>query len=307
MSKIEKNVRTMPSDMFVDDLSNVVLTEKKFESTSTIYKADLKKCSDPKVGYLAKLRLIPQLVDGKPVYIVEKEVINVKLDGYPDLSGAYDSKKNFPGERCPLNQAQWTLKNSKNVVEKERASCLQWYKKYYSLAIVEQDVQQPELVGKVVVFSYGQKIREKIQQELDGTINDKCNVFSLTKGKSMRLVVKQVGAWPNYDSTTFLTEAPISLYDEAAHTFVKTPMVDGQITETYQKKIMDFLSNLPVSLSDFKAKPWSDETTSKVNKIISIVMGGGNIVSTPPTKVSQSDSQTDEDLDEFFGKVGEDE
>jgi len=301
MSEIKKNA---PLDIFNEDLDNVVLTTEKASSGSNLYKPDLKKAIDPKVGYLATLRFLPEMSTGKPLYIVDKEVIYVNLPSYQNLSGSYDSLKNF-GQKCPLNQLQWQLKKSTNVVDQEMAKNLTWYKKYYSLVQIVEDKNQPELTGKIMIFSYGTKIKEKMEQELNGTITGtKCNVFSLVKGKDFRICLKTIGGFNNYDQSTFLAESPIKIFDNGK--FIKTPIdADGKVAPNVQAKIMDYISKKDVVLTDFNPQPWTTEQTDNVNKIVELLVGRKVPVSTPPTKVSQSDSQTDEDLDEFFGKVEE--
>ncbi len=300
MSKIEKNA---PLDLFNDDSEVVVLAVEKSTGTSNLYKPDVKLAQDSKFGYVSTIRFIPEITNGEAQYIISKEVIYVDLSSYPDLAGSYDSMKNFPNERCALNQLQWQLKKSTNVVDQEMAKNLKWYKSYVSLIQVVNDPNQPHLNGKIMVFKYGQKIKEKIDQELSGLITgEKCNVFNLVKGKNFRLVLKSVGGFNNYDQSTFLPSSVIDVWDSENNKFVKTPVVDGKVSEAAQKKILSSITNPDIKLSDFQPQRWDDETKEKVNQIVKLMTGGAVKVSTPPKKMDVVEA-TDTDLDNFFGEV----
>ena len=87
----------------------------------------------------------------------------------------------------------YSLTNSKNAILVEKAKCLKYSKKYYSYVLVVEDEQQPELVGKVMIFQYGKTIKDKISSERTGEISGvPCSVFDLAEGKDFVLVVKEI-------------------------------------------------------------------------------------------------------------------
>ena len=58
----------------------------------------------------------------------------------------------------------------------------------------------------IMIMAFGHKIKEKINQERVGEINDPCNVYDLAKGKDFVLLVKEVGGFPNLSSTSTLLD-----------------------------------------------------------------------------------------------------
>jgi hypothetical protein len=73
------------------------------------------------------------------------------------------------------------MTNSKNAILQEKAKCLKYSKKYYSYVLVLEDEQQPELVGKIMIFQYGKTIKDKILAEKNGEISGvSCNVFEFS-------------------------------------------------------------------------------------------------------------------------------
>jgi hypothetical protein len=80
-----------------------------------------------------------------------------------------------------------------------------------------------------------------------------------------------------------------------------------------QAKVMEFLKSKGVNLDDNAAKPWSEETKAKVEKIIDILSGkevssaksriNSAATSTSSSRVEDTDLDDDngDDLDDFFG------
>lgn len=170
------------------------LNEKKTVSSDGIYRIDLSKAKDKKRGYKSVIRLLPNLTkEGKVgMSALEKITHYVNIKNPKELAGWFDSPKNF-GEKCPLTDLYYNMVNSKNAILVEKAKQLNYSKKYYSYALVIEDEQQPELVGKIMIFQYGKIIRDKILAEKNGEISGvSCNVFDLANGKDFVLLVKEI-------------------------------------------------------------------------------------------------------------------
>lgn len=290
-----------------------------------IYRPAPKDAKDKSKGYVATIRFIPNLLaDGTlGQSAIEKAIHYANLSDYPDLSGYYDSLINF-GEKCPLTTLYWKLKNSKNQAEVERASLINRSTKYYSYILVIEDEQHPEYEGKIMIFPYGFKIRDKINNERTGENTDgkKCNVFDPANGKDFRLIVKEIGGFPNYDSSMFRSVSPMSLWSENDKKFRQLPVEFNEEKEKNvitnkkaQTMLMDFLNSRTVHLEDHTAKQWSDETKSKVEKIVEILSGNSAVIAkkhieesttstTSSTSVTDSsfDETSSDDLDDFFGE-----
>lgn len=314
-------------DMEADDASMGFL-EKKSTNTDGLYRPSLKDATDKNKGYVATIRFLPNVLEDGTLgpSAIEKHVHYAKLPDYQDLQGYYDSLINF-GEKCPLTTLYWKLKNSKNQAEVERAELIGRTTKYYSYILIIEDEQHPELEGKIMVYPFGFKIREKINLEKTGENSEgkKCNVYDPANGKDFRLIIKQVGDWPNYDSSTFRSISPLKIWNEEKKAFKVTPVeMDEEkgknvITNPkVQKLVVNFLSKHEVNLDDHAPKKWDEEQIIKVDKIIEILSGRdvsyAKDAISHSSKSTSSDSIQDtslndgdsDDLDDFFGDMDED-
>ena len=66
-----------------------------------------------------------------------------------------------------------------------------------------KDDNDPDLVGKIMVFKYGVKIFNKIMSKVNPEIGKPHIPFDLYTGKPLFLVVNKVGGYNNYDNSNF--------------------------------------------------------------------------------------------------------
>jgi len=299
---------------------------KKTKNQDGFYRPTLEEAADPKLGYKAKIRFLRNLTrSGKlgPASI-EKHVHyisnNGPFDNQPDLTGYYDCERNFK-DKCDLCTMFWKLKKSKNHADVEKSEYLNRNTKYYSYVMIIEDVQHPELVGKIMVFPYGYKIKEKINLEMTGEVTgNKCNIFDFAHGKDFMLIIKErktsVGTFPDYDNSTFLEVSPLKIYNEKAEKFVPVQLDDnGEISDKkWQMKIKEVLlaRDEKVNLEDhIPNTEWTDEERDRVGRIVNILNGTDVMfaetatrqvsnTTTPSTQPTSQPSSSDADLDEFF-------
>ena len=307
---------------------------KRAKNQDGLYRPSLEEAQDVKVGYKAKIRFLRNLTRGGKLgpALIEKHthyIGNGPFDNHPDLVGYIDCERNFK-DKCDLCTMFWKLKKSKNQADVEKSEYLNRNTKYYSYIMILEDVQHPELVGKIMVFPYGYKIKEKINLENTGEVTGvKCNIFDFAKGKDFMLIIKErktsVGTFPDYDNSTFLDVSPLKIYNEKSQKFVTVQVDDsGTISDSkWQKKIKDVLlaREEKVNLEDhIPNTEWSDEERNKVGRVVSILNGTDMMFAENATKeVRNSTSPTstptptpqpvnaDSDLDEFFDFNKEDE
>jgi hypothetical protein len=282
------------------------LNEKKTVSSDGIYRIDLSKAKDKKRGYKSVIRLLPNLTkEGKVgMSALEKITHYVNIKNPKELAGWFDSPKNF-GEKCPLTDLYYNMVNSKNAILVEKAKQLNYSKKYYSYALVIEDEQQPDLVGKVMIFQYGKIIRDKILAEKNGEISGvSCNVFDLANGKDFVLLVKEIQTgdetYPDYKNSMFRPEtSAISLYNEERHEFKQVPVQDGKVDPRAQKAVRDFLLKRDHDLEEFAAKPLTEEQQVKISEISNFLTGKAST----SFAGASAPSSNDFDFDEVATKV----
>jgi hypothetical protein len=300
------------------------LNEQTKTNTDGIYRIDLSKVKDKKKGYRSVVRFLPNLTqDGKVGQAaIEKISHYVDIKNQKELSGFFDSPKNF-GEKCALSDLYYQLTNSKNAILQERAKMLKYSKKYYSYVLILEDEQQPELVGKIMIFQYGKTIKDKISAEKNGEISGvSCNVFDLSAGKDFVLLVKEIQTgdetYPDYKMSMFKPETTsLPIYFKDKGVFKNAPLgSDGKVEATIHGKIREFLTDREHNLEDFAPKKLEDAQQGKINEIIGFLTGKStqSFVSSKseskPTSgdfdfeesmtSSNSSPSTDGDDDDFF-------
>lgn len=201
--------------------------------------------------YRSKVRFLPNFRN------LKKSRISKYIYWLTDASGengiCVDDPANI-GEKSPISEVYWKLKNSVNPVEKNLSESLRRYRKYYSLVQIVEDEQHPELEGKIMVFKYGIKINDKIEAEFKD-LDEGGNPFDLMTGKVFRIECKKVGGYQNYDSSRFASAGvPIEINGKR--------MTDS---EADKKKIIAYLEGSP-ELENYEYKPWDDSTIDAVNE-----------------------------------------
>ena len=286
--------------------------EKKGGSLDGIYRP---KITDKKKGYVATIRFLPNLSrEGKVLQsAIEKHQHYVDFKNHPELQGYYDCMKNFT-DKCDFCTMFWKLKNSKNASDVEKADLISRNTKYYSYILVIEDEQNRELEGKILIYPYGYKIKEKIKDQKDGISGDPCNVFDLANGKNFKLVMKQLGEFPNYDSSTFLEVTPIQIQGKKAPVEVDEKTGKNKITNVKVKeKITAFLMDRTVNLEDHMAKEWTAEEKYKVTQVLDILAGndvnltqkaasksGSDNISTKEPENDEATFGESDDAEDFF-------
>jgi hypothetical protein len=295
----------MNDDLFgnLDSKMNF-LEEKKQVSADGIYRIDMSKCKDKKKGYRAKVRFLPNLTKSGTLgqLALEKITHYVNIKNPKELSGWFDSPKNF-NEKCPLTELYYSMANSKNAMLQEKAKCLNYSKKYYSYVLVLEDENQPETVGKIMIYQYGKTIKDKIAAEKSGEITGSpCNVFDLSAGKDFILYVKEIETggetYPDYKMSQFASQTtPVQIYKDGQ--FKAVPVgADAKIEPKYHEVIKKALLEREHDLEEFSAKKLSDEEHGKINDIIAFLTGksSANFTSSNTTTKTENVAST-EDFD----------
>jgi len=290
-------------DLFGGSLDSKMdfLNEKKVSNSDGVYRIDLTKVKDKKRGYRSVIRFLPNLTkDGKVGQAaIEKIAHYVNIKDAKELNGWFDSPKNF-GEKCPLTDLYYQMMNSKNVLLQERAKSLNYSKKYYSYVLVIEDEQQPDLVGKIVLFSYGKTIKDKIAAERNGEITGvPCNIFDLAGGKDFVLLAKEISTgdenYPDYKNSMFKPEiTSLPMYNSEKGIFKNVPVVDGKVDSRAQQIVKEFLLNREHDLEEQAPKKLSEEHQGKINEIIGHLTGKStNNYSGGSSKPSSDDFELD--------------
>lgn len=346
--------------MYTNDLFDDEQLSKKssFEDNSGergqdgLYRVDLSKVSpeNKNRGYRAVLRFLPNFTDnpeyvkayagdkwseelkvamGPSHYQKISHFLNIQQESMSHLKGFYDDPTNInPKTQKPYTNEKWgpfattyfNLSKSDSALAVGKAKMIRYNNKYFSYVLVKEDEQQPELVGKIMILSYGKQIKDIIESEKNGeTTGLPCEVFSLKHGKDFVLLAKentftnddgkQITA-PDYTKSRFFesvsTIALPKTDDNGKVTFINLPLEDNKIKKEHQEKVVDFLLSREVELELFAGQPWDENTQRKVSEAIDYLTGknssnnnGASSDSSSPDDFSFDDaSEADDSFDD---------
>jgi hypothetical protein len=318
-----------------------------------LYRIDLNKVSPDNKGrgYRAKLRFLPNFTNnpdyvkayagdkwnedlevamGPSNYQKISHYLNIQQDSMSHLKGFYDDPTNInPKTQKPYTNEKWgpfattyfNLKKSENALAVEKSKMIKYNNKYFSYILVMEDEQQPELVGKIMILSYGKQIKDIIESEKNGEATGlPCEIFSLKNGKDFVILAKEntftntegkeVTA-PDYTKSRFYeSTSTVSLpkqTEDGKITFINVPMEDDKVKPEHQEKIVEFLLSREVELEAFAGQEWDEKTQEKVTEAIDYLTGktSSNNSSKDTSKVddfsfddASSESNSDDDDDD---------
>jgi len=160
-------------------------------------------------------------------------------------------------QKSILQDVFWKLKKSPSVAEQKLSDKFKRRENYYALVQILKDDHNPEMVGKIKVLKFGQKLNALIQSELQPEYGKAFNPFDPLKGRPLALTITLVAGFNNYDQSKFVGE--------------EFPCVmNGKKIENTPESMQAFVEYLQTSpdLSNFGFKEWDDDMKAKVKSVI---------------------------------------
>jgi hypothetical protein len=219
-------------------------------------------------------------------------------------NGAYFDSPSTVGDKCPVQDLFFKLRNSESAVDRKMSEKLKRREIFYSLVQVIKDPQDPSQEGQIKVFKFGYKIKQKIDEELNPQFDEPTQVFDLFDGKNFELKITKQGGYNSYDSSKF----------QGKKSAIEIKSITMEPTEEHKKMIMDYLKDAP-DLGSFDYKAWDDETRNKVNNVLdqyrSPGSATGTVTGSAPSKPAASapvkkaeapvvESEDTDNLDDFL-------
>lgn len=249
---------------------------------SNIYKPSPDKGKDG--TYSALIRFLPNPKNSK------KSIIKKYTYWLEDPSTGKGITVDSPstiGEDCPIVDVFWKLRKSESAADKKLSEKLNRKENFYSLVQIINDPNQPELNGKIMIYKYTYKLKQKIDAELNPKFDEPVQIFNLFEGKNFELNITKQGGYANYDTSKFSSK-------------ISAIQIDGKkMTESEEdvKTIMKYLESAP-DLSQFEFQRWDDKTDSRVREILKQYISPGvniaKVTSSPVTSSYTSDDEGDE-------------
>jgi hypothetical protein len=119
-------------------------------------------------------------------------------------------------EKDPLGEYNSTLWNRGDEAGKEQARKQKRRLSYISNIYIVKDPAHPENEGKVFLYKYGKKIWDKINDQMNPEFEDEdtINPFDLWEGANLKLKIRNVEGYRNYDKSEFDKVSALSEEDD---------------------------------------------------------------------------------------------
>ncbi len=171
------------------------------------------------------------------------------------------------GKKSVLQDMFWKFKKSDSVAEQKLAENFSRRQRFASLVQIIKDDNNPENVGKIMVWPYGIKIFNKLQAEMKPEFGKPHIPFDLFEGKPFLVHITKVAGYNNYDNCRFLDErVPITINGS-----------EMQKSADDMGKIKAFLEESP-DLGTYDYQDWDNNTEDFVNEVIRNTVPGGRMV-----------------------------
>lgn len=257
-------------DIFNLSVGDLQINDDPKSGTSDLYAP---KPDQGKDGiYRALIRFLPNIKNPLKPYI-SKYVYWLE----DETGGFYADSPSTIGEKCPVQDMFFKLRNSESALDKRNSELLKRKQVYYGLVQIVKDPHNPDLEGQVKIMKFGYTIKNKIEEELRPQFDEPTQVFDPFNGKNFELIISKKSNYPNYDSCKFQgTRSPMILNGK-------------EVTEADKSKIIEYLNTAP-ELDSFDYKAWSEDQRTRILNLLNTLSGKASNHSTIAPKSNQSQS-----------------
>lgn len=272
-------------DIFSTSVGDIDLY-KRDKKESVFYSPKAKDGADG--TYKALIRFMPNIKNPKQP-IVRKFTYWLES---PDGKGQNFDSPSTIGEKCPIQQTFYRLKNSESAADRRMAEKLKRRETFYSLVKVVKDPQKPENEGRYFILKYGTKLKQKIDDEMSPSFDEPTQIFNPMNGKNFEFIITKQGEYNNYDTSKFQSKKTAVIVNGV-------PMDD---TQESRDAVLEELKNAP-DLSNFEYKSWNDEERATVERFLGYYTSRGANIDTIVNAKPKAESKfvtEDEDEDDMF-------
>ena len=253
-------------DIFNLGVSDVETHEQQVK-TDVIYKPSADQGKDG--TYKALIRFVPN--PSNPRNSLVKKYVHWLTDA--SGNGRLVDSPSSIGENCPIAESFFKLRNSDSAVDRKMSEKLKRREQYYALIKVVKDPQNTALEGQYMVYKFGYKIKEKIDEELKPAFGEPTQVFDLFEGKNFELIITRQGEYNNYDKSKF----------SASRSAIS---IEGEPAERNKESMTTIKAELDAapSLEPYEYKAWDGDARDFVNGILRQYLNPGSSMDTVTSK-----------------------
>lgn len=246
-------------DIFNLGVEDIETHDRPTTSNDVMYKPSADQGKDG--TYKALVRFVPN--PSNPRQSLIRKYVHWLTDA--SGNGKLVDSPSTAGDKCPIADVFFKLRNSDSAVDRKMSEKLKRREQYYALIKVIKDPQNPDFEGKYMIFKFGYKIKEKIDEELKPTFGEPTQVFDLFAGKNFELIITRQGEYNNYDKSKF----------SASQSAI---MIDGEPLERSKESMATIKAELDTapSLEPYEYKAWDNDTRTFVNGILRQYLNPGD-------------------------------
>lgn len=246
-------------DIFNLGVADVETHDQQNTKTDVIYKPSADQGKDG--TYKALIRFVPN--PSNPRNSLVKKYVHWLTDA--SGNGRLIDSPSSVGESCPIAESFFKLRNSDSAVDRKMSEKLKRREQYYALIKVVKDPQNTAMEGQYMVYKFGYKIKEKIDEELKPAFGEPTQVFDLFEGKNFELIITRQGEYNNYDKSKF----------SASRSAIS---IEGEPAERNKESMATIKAELDAapSLEPYEYKAWDGDARDFVNGILRQYLNPGS-------------------------------
>lgn len=214
------------------------------------------------------------------------------------------------GQADPLSEMNSRLWNSGDEADKDLVRERKRRLHYVANVLVEHDPSNPQNEGKVMLFTFGKKIFDKIMDKMQPEFPGETpvNPFDFWEGASFHLKIRNVAGYRNYDKSEFANPTALS-DDESEMEAVYNQMYD--LNEFADPANYKSYAELEQRLSMVLGQPSSSAASPSLDQVEDPaprkVAAAPIIEDTAPTSTPAASSSMDDEDDtmSYFARLAE--
>jgi len=271
-----------------------------FNVVPTIQDAQVNKVSDefhpsPKNSkngvYEAVVRFLPNPDDPANKSVLRKNVAFL-TNPITNESKLVDCPSTV-GKPDPIVNTFFTLRKSNSAVKQEQSKMFSRRQRYASLVQVLKCTTNPDLENRILIWNYGIKIYQKLQNEMAPAIGDPRNPFDVLNGRAFLVKVKEVGGFSNYDDCQFVdVDKSVSAFRiETSKGFI--PVTQELIaSEKGRNAIVTYLKEHMPDTTPYEYHEWDEQTEQFVSQVIKMYIDPNYVPSSATSAPAQGPAAT---------------
>jgi len=132
--------------------------------------------------------------------------------GFQGTGGWYiENSLTTINQKDPVSEYNSMLWNNGTDAGKEQARKQKRRLSYIANVMIVKDPARPELEGKVMLYKFGKKIFDKLNESMNPAFEDEeaINPFDFWEGADFKLKIRQVEGYRNYDKSEFDSQSEL--------------------------------------------------------------------------------------------------